>query len=192
MWRVFDVITGRAIRRARREARAEWCRIRLDDEGVDIEVRERPVWHDRVAWTEILAVGEEPDGPLGPGLNLFIGRAPGVVWASLDGSGAQALVDELRRRRVPFRPVAELWRELDERLTNEALAIMRQRFPPADWPVLERELYACRGGNVGRTRVALVRLANGSLDRFLELAADARRDSTRIVDRDIAENVSRE
>ncbi len=142
--RLWDVISGAARRRAQAQWRAEWCRVRFDEASVEIEVQERPVWRHRIEWGEILGVAIEPKGLLGPGLNLFLAREPGVVRASLQGSGAPALHDELRRRGVPFRPPAELWRELDEQLQRQARSLMQQRFQPAEWPAV-----ALRGGYLG-------------------------------------------
>lgn len=104
---LWNVMSGAARRRAQAQWRADWCRVRFDEAAIEIEVQERPVWRTRVAWHEIIGVGIEPKGLLGPGFNLFVAREPGVVWASLDGAGAVALHDELRRRGVPFRPPAD-------------------------------------------------------------------------------------
>lgn len=188
--RLWNVISGAARRRAQAQWRAEWCRVRFDEASIEIEVQERPVWRHRVAWDEILGVGIEPKGLLGPGLNLFIVSEPGVVWASLEGTGAPALYDELRRRGVQFRPPADLWRELDERLQRQARTLMHQRFPPTEWPTVEAALESYRGKNIGRTQVAIVRLADGQLHKVHELAALARRGDGSIVSRDIAENMS--
>lgn len=188
--RLWNVISGAAGRRAQAQWRAESCHVRFDEASIEIEVQERPVWRYRVAWDEILGVGIEPKGLLGPGLNLFIAREPGVVWASLQGTGAAALHDELRRRGVPFRPPADLWRELDERLQRQARTLMQQRFPLTEWPIVEASLESYRGKNIGRTQVAIVRLADGQLQKVRELAAQARRGDPSIVSRDIAENMS--
>ena len=115
-WRI---ITGAERRRLQREFRATWCSTRFDDEVIEIDVQERPPWHDRVAWKDITAAALEPKGVLGPGLYLFTDRGPGTVpglaWASLEGTGGPELHEELKRRGVPFRPVRDLHRELDER-----------------------------------------------------------------------------
>jgi hypothetical protein len=188
--RLWNVISGAARRQAHAQWRAEWCRVRFDEAAIEIEVQERPVWCNRVAWGELLGVGMEPKGLLGPGLNLFIAREPGVVWVALDGSGASALQDELRRRGVPFRPLADLLRELDERLKRQARTLMEQRFPPTEWPIVQAELDSYTGDNIGRTQVAIVRLAEGQLQKVQELAAQARRGEGAIVSRDIAENMT--
>lgn len=68
----------------------------------------------------------------------------GVVWASLEGSGAAALHDELRRRGVPFRPPAGLYRELDERLKRQARTLMQEGFPATEWPTEALLKRCCR------------------------------------------------
>jgi hypothetical protein len=112
-----------------------------------------------------------------------------VVWTSLEGSGAAALRDELRRRGVPFRPPADLWRELDERLKRQARTLMQQGFSPTEWPIVQAALDSYSGKNTGRTQVAIVRLAEGHLQKVHELAAHARRGGS-IVSPDIAENMT--
>lgn len=187
--RWWDILSGAARRRAEAQFRAEWCRIRFDESAIEIEVHERPVWRHRVAWDEILGVGLEPKGLLGPGFNLFVAGEPGVVWASLEGTGAAALHDELRRRGVPFRPLADLLCELDERQQRQARTLMQQRFPLTEWPIVEAALNSYRGTNIGRTQVAIVRLADGQLQNVRELAAQACRGDESIVSRDIAQNM---
>jgi hypothetical protein len=95
---LWSVITGTGRRQAQRQFRARWCSIRFDETAIDIKVQERPVWKNRVVWDDITAVGLEPGGMLGPGLYLFLDRdpaaVPGLVWASLDGTGGPELHEE--------------------------------------------------------------------------------------------------
>lgn len=188
--KLWNLISGAERRSRLRRSRAASCRVRFDEAAIEIEVRERPAWRDRVAWDQIRAVGIARKGVAGPGLYLFLHEQLGPVWASLEGSGGPELHQELKRRGVPFRRLVDLWRELDQRLKEQARGLVRTGFPQAEWPAVERALASYRGANTGRTHLAIVRLADGQLARLRELVAAARDDgSAAMIVRDHAEHV---